>query len=103
MFNSEILKNIENDVKTKIYFKVHGDASYAGQGVNQECLALCEAPHFEIGGSIHLVVNNQLGFTTPSDRGRSSRYCTDLAKMISAPVIHVNGDDPEVSKILDNV
>ncbi|XP_076662431.1 putative 2-oxoadipate dehydrogenase complex component E1 homolog [Halictus rubicundus] len=76
--------------------QVHGDAAYAGQGVNQECLALSQAPHFEIGGTIHLVVNNQLGFTTPASIGRSSRYCTDLAKMISAPVIHVNGDDPEM-------
>lgn len=64
--------------------------------MNQECLNLSGVPHFEIGGTIHLVTNNQLGFTTPSDRGRSSRYCTDLAKMISAPVIHVNADYPEV-------
>ncbi|CAK9802746.1 Probable 2-oxoglutarate dehydrogenase E1 component DHKTD1 homolog, mitochondrial [Anthophora quadrimaculata] len=75
--------------------QVHGDAAYAAQGVDQECLALSGAPHFEIGGTVHLVINNQLGFTTPASRGRSSRYCTDLAKMISAPVIHVNGDDPE--------
>jgi probable 2-oxoglutarate dehydrogenase E1 component DHKTD1 len=64
--------------------------------VNQECLALSGTPHFEIGGTVHLVVNNQLGFTTPADRGRSSRYCTDVGKMISAPVIHVNGDFPEM-------
>ncbi|CAB0031967.1 unnamed protein product [Trichogramma brassicae] len=76
--------------------QIHGDAAYAGQGVNQECLALSGAPHYEIGGSIHMVVNNQLGFTTPASRGRSSRYCTDLAKFIAAPVIHVNGDDPEM-------
>ncbi|XP_046737015.1 probable 2-oxoglutarate dehydrogenase E1 component DHKTD1 homolog, mitochondrial isoform X1 [Diprion similis] len=76
--------------------QVHGDAAYAGQGVNQESLALYAAPHFEIGGSVHLIVNNQLGFTTPADRGRSSRYCTDIAKSISAPVLHVNGDDPEM-------
>lgn len=77
-------------------FKVHGDAAFSGQGINQECLAISGAPHFEIGGSIHLVINNQLGFTTPAERGRSSRYCTDLAKSIAAPVLHVNGDYPEV-------
>ncbi|XP_076247619.1 2-oxoadipate dehydrogenase complex component E1 isoform X1 [Calliopsis andreniformis] len=76
--------------------QVHGDAAYAAQGVDQECLALSGVPHFEIGGTVHLVVNNQLGFTTPASRGRSSRYCTDLAKMISSPVIHVNGDYPEM-------
>ncbi|KAJ8964681.1 hypothetical protein NQ314_004713, partial [Rhamnusium bicolor] len=78
-----------------INIQVHGDAAIIGQGINQECLVLSGTPHFEIGGSIHLVVNNQLGFTTPAERGRSSRYCTDLAKIISAPVIHVNGDYPE--------
>jgi probable 2-oxoglutarate dehydrogenase E1 component DHKTD1 len=79
-----------------LYHQVHGDAAFAGQGVNQETLELSRVPHFEVGGSVHLVVNNQLGFTTPADRGRSSRYCTDLAKIISAPVVHVNGDFPEV-------
>ncbi|GFG30109.1 hypothetical protein Cfor_07750 [Coptotermes formosanus] len=76
--------------------QVHGDAAFVGQGVNQEMLELSTVPHFEVGGSVHLVVNNQLGFTTPADRGRSSRYCTDLAKITSAPVIHVNGDFPEM-------
>ncbi|XP_023016659.2 probable 2-oxoadipate dehydrogenase complex component E1 homolog [Leptinotarsa decemlineata] len=75
--------------------QVHGDAAIIGQGINQECLSLSGIPHFEIGGSVHLVVNNQVGFTTPAERGRSSRYATDLAKVISAPVIHVNGDYPE--------
>ncbi|CAG9821051.1 unnamed protein product [Phaedon cochleariae] len=75
--------------------QVHGDAAIIGQGVNQECLSMSGVPHFEIGGSIHLVVNNQLGFTMPAERGRSSRYCTDIGKIISAPVIHVNGDYPE--------
>lgn len=76
--------------------QIHGDAAYVGQGINQESLCLSGVPHFEIGGTIHLVVNNQVGFTTPPSRGRSTRYCTDLAKFINAPVIHVNGDDPEM-------
>ncbi|KAK2579350.1 hypothetical protein KPH14_008300 [Odynerus spinipes] len=76
--------------------QIHGDAAYIAQGINQECLSLSGTPHFEIGGSVHLVINNQLGFTTPATRGRSSRYCTDLAKMIAAPIIHVNGDEPEM-------
>jgi probable 2-oxoglutarate dehydrogenase E1 component DHKTD1 len=82
-----------------LHYQVHGDAAFTGQGVNQEMLELSMVPHFEVGGSVHLTVNNQLGFTTPSDRGRSSRYCTDLAKIISAPVLHVNGDFPEVGSI----
>ncbi|XP_049814379.1 probable 2-oxoglutarate dehydrogenase E1 component DHKTD1 homolog, mitochondrial [Schistocerca nitens] len=76
--------------------QVHGDAAFSGQGVNQETLQLCKVPHFEVGGTVHLIVNNQLGFTTPAERGRSSRYPSDLAKMISAPVLHVNGDYPEL-------
>jgi len=76
--------------------QMHGDAAFVGQGVNQEMLELSMVPHFEVGGSVHLVVNNQLGFTTPADRGRSSKYCTDLAKITSAPVVHVNGDFPEM-------
>lgn len=76
---------------------MHGDAAFTGQGVNQECLELSRVPHFEIGGTLHLIVNNQVGFTTPAERGRSSRYCSDVGKMVGAPVIHVNGDYPEVS------
>ncbi|KAI8130304.1 putative 2-oxoglutarate dehydrogenase E1 component DHKTD1 [Lucilia cuprina] len=75
---------------------LHGDAAFAGQGINQECLNMAYVPHFEIGGSVHLIVNNQVGFTTPGDRGRSTDYTSDLAKTIQAPVLHVNGDDPEM-------
>lgn len=75
--------------------QLHGDAAFTGQGVNQEMLMLANTPHFDVGGSIHFIVNNQIGYTTPHDRGRSSRYCTDVAKMICAPVFHVNGDNPE--------
>lgn len=75
--------------------QVHGDAALAGQGVNQETLQIANVPHFSVGGSIHFAVNNQVGFTTPGPRGRSSLHCTDVAKQIGAPVIHVNGDSPE--------
>ncbi|KAL0266335.1 UNVERIFIED_CONTAM: hypothetical protein PYX00_008910 [Menopon gallinae] len=82
--------------------QVHGDAAFAGQGVNQETLMLAGIPHFNVGGTVHLVVNNQLGFTTPPDRGRSTPYPTDLAKMIAAPIFHVNGDFPEkVAQVAD--
>lgn len=61
---------------------------------------MANVAHFEVGGTIHMVINNQVGFTTPGDRGRSTRYCTDLAKCILAPVFHVNGDDPEAVDIV---
>nr|CAH0103087.1 unnamed protein product [Daphnia galeata] len=78
-----------------ICLQVHGDAAVSGQGIVQETLAFSQVPHFNVGGSLHLVVNNQVGYTTPADRGRSSRYCSDIAKSIGVPVIHVNGGDPE--------
>lgn len=77
-------------------FQIHGDAALPGQGINQETLALSRLPHFEVGGSVHLVVNNQVGFTTPSERASSSRYGTDLAKAVGAPVLHVSGLQPEM-------
>lgn len=70
------------------------------KGINFEMLNMSELPHFRVGGSIHLVVNNQVGYTTEQDRGRSSRYCTDLAKAACCPVLHVNGDYPEVRAFL---
>ena len=76
--------------------QIHGDASFSAQGIVAETLCLSSLPHFGIGGSIHLVVNNQLGFTTEEDHGRSSSYCSDIMQSIGAPVIHVNGADPEV-------
>ncbi|KWU42366.1 dehydrogenase E1 and transketolase domain-containing protein 1 [Rhodotorula sp. JG-1b] len=71
---------------------IHGDAAFGGQGVVAETFNLASLPHFNAGGTIHLVVNNQLGYTTPAVQSRSSFYATDLAKMVSAPILHVNGD-----------
>ena len=74
---------------------IHGDAAFAGEGVVQETLNLSRLPHYAVGGTIHVIVNNQIGFTTPPAEGRSTRYASDVAKMLPSPILHVNGEDPE--------
>ncbi|XP_061106928.1 2-oxoadipate dehydrogenase complex component E1 [Conger conger] len=78
-----------------ICVQVHGDASFSGQGIVAETFTISLLPHYRVGGSIHLIVNNQVGYTTPAERGRSSLYCSDIGKIVDCAVIHVNADDAE--------
>lgn len=74
---------------------IHGDAALAGQGVVYESLEFCRLPGYGTGGTLHIAINNQIGYTTLPREGRSTRYCTDIAKTFGAPVLHINGEDPE--------
>jgi 2-oxoglutarate dehydrogenase E1 component len=85
----------EGDLKKAMAILIHGDAAIAGQGILYEIVQMSMLPGYNTGGTIHFVINNQVGFTTDYDDARSSIYCTDLAKIIDAPVLHVNGDDAE--------
>jgi multifunctional 2-oxoglutarate metabolism enzyme len=87
----------EQDRSRVLPVLLHGDAAFAGEGVVAETFGMSALPGFTTGGTMHIVINNQLGFTTAPSAGRSSEYPTDIAKMVQAPIFHVNGDDPEAA------
>ncbi|MEQ8243740.1 2-oxoglutarate dehydrogenase E1 component [Fulvivirga sp.] len=93
----------DGDLKKALSILIHGDAAVAGQGIVYEIVQMSELPGYRTGGTIHFVINNQVGFTTDYDDARSSIYCTDIAKIIDAPVLHVNGDDPEAVVFASNL
>ncbi|KAJ3041889.1 2-oxoglutarate dehydrogenase E1 component [Rhizophlyctis rosea] len=91
----QFYQNDEKDRGKAMAVLLHGDAAFAGQGVVYETIGMADLPAYDTGGSIHIVVNNQVGFTTDPRFSRSTPYCSDVAKTVSAPIVHVNGDDVE--------
>ncbi len=93
----------KGDLKKAMAILIHGDAALAGQGIVYEVVQMSELPGYTTGGTIHFVINNQVGFTTDFDDARSAIYCTDVSKIVDAPVLHVNGDDAEAVTFCANL
>ena len=88
-------QDLKNDPEKVIPILIHGDASFAGQGIVMESIAMSKLDAYDVGGVLHIIINNQIGFTTDPSQDRSTRYCSDVAKGFNIPIIHVNGNDPE--------
>jgi 2-oxoglutarate dehydrogenase E1 component len=100
---AQIDDEYKGDLNKSIPVLIHGDAAVAGQGIVYECVQMSLLDGYKTGGTIHFVINNQIGFTTDFEDARSSIYCTDLAKIVDAPMLHVNGDDAEAVQFCANL
>ena len=94
--STRAIQEDDGDKKRSLGVVIHGDAALAGQGIVYESLGFQDLHDYSTGGIIHIVLNNQIGFTTTPNQGRSSYYCTEIAKVVDAPVIHVNADEPDI-------